>query len=92
MLDPRIGEYSGEEPLVCAMSGEPVRGRHSSQYALDKEHYYRVLGKREGDFSWREAVETELRALIASAAQPAPEAPAKSGKASKSEVSDVRSE
>lgn len=67
MLDNRIGRYDGEEPEVCAVSGELVRGRPSSQYPLDKQHYYRVLAKREGDFSWREAKEEELKAVISGA-------------------------
>lgn len=81
LIDPRIGRYDGEEPEVCAVSGELVRGRPSSQYPLDKQHYYRVLAKREGDFSWRPAKEEELRAALAAASKT--EAPARPVRATK---------
>jgi hypothetical protein len=66
LIDDRIGTYDGEEPLVCAVSGELVRGRPSSQYGLDAQHYYRVLAKRENGFDGanRTAKETELKQVI----------------------------
>lgn len=66
--DERIGTYDGEEPMRCAVSGELVRGRPSSQYPLDKQHYYRVLAKREPlyDGAAREAKEVELKQVIQS--------------------------
>lgn len=47
MLAGTIGIYEGIEPLVCASSGQEVRGRHANTYSIEGTNaYYRVLAKR----------------------------------------------
>lgn len=45
MHDSRFGTHGGDEPLVCAYSAQPVRGRHAVTYGIGESGYYRILAK-----------------------------------------------
>lgn len=46
MLAGSIGIIAGQEPLVCASTGQEVRGRHANTYSIEGTNvYYRVLAK-----------------------------------------------
>ena len=45
MLDPRFGLTGESEPSVCAVSGEPITGRHANTQSIGDGGFYRVLAK-----------------------------------------------
>jgi hypothetical protein len=62
-MDKRIGStQDGSEPEVCAVSGELVQGRHNVQYMLPGGYFYRVLNKRQEQ--WTQKLHDELASLV----------------------------
>jgi len=64
--DKRLGHITPEgrdyEPEVCAASGRPVRGKHSTQYYLPNGYYCSVLASQER--LWTPAKKQELIDLV----------------------------
>lgn len=44
-MDKRLGKVGGEEPVICAVSGQLVRGQHSSHYHIGEGFYFAILEK-----------------------------------------------
>ena len=58
-LTPKGREY---EPELCAASGRPVKGKHSTQYYLPNGYYCSVLNSQE--WQWTKEKKQELINLI----------------------------
>ena len=66
-MDKRLGKAGGVEPSVCAVTGQPVRGRHSTHYHLPPDGYYFSILEKAAMRMNKEEIEEvrkECRALI----------------------------
>ncbi len=61
-MDTRIGRDGAYEPLVCAITGQLLSGRHAVTFALVDGYFYRVLSKAVSQHS--QALHDELLALV----------------------------
>jgi len=67
VLPDHIGHApSNREPLVCAVTGELVRGRHAVTFYLRDGYFYRVLNKalERHDEALREQIAASLDLLL----------------------------
>lgn len=68
MNDSRFGITGVSEPEVCAISGQPARGRHANTYHLTGGAVYYVLAKYVSQ--WTPALHDTLQAAFTAASMP----------------------
>lgn len=57
-----VGEVGVREPVVCALSGKPVAGKHAAHIYLRAPYYVMVLANRYE--LWTEERRLEVEAMI----------------------------
>lgn len=45
MTDKRIGKHGGNEPEICAVTGQICRGQHATHYSIGDGYYIAILEK-----------------------------------------------
>lgn len=63
-FDDRVGLRGEYEPLVCAVTGQHVSGRHNTAMRIRGNYFFRVLDKTNTDPKGMEAIGQKLLKLL----------------------------